>query len=165
MSKIIISKPPLRWLFGGFGFHNSEATMTALMSEKVKNEIVLNIGDKETISYECLPDGVSDDVTWHSSDYNIVTVSDGIVTAVNKGTAIITITSCKKDENNEEKNYTKTTERFIKRIEKVAGKEINRNVIISIIEKIFIYKNKNDLKIKIQVYDIPELFEDYTHDK
>lgn len=67
--------------------------------------------------------------------------------------------------NNEEKNYTTTTERFIKRIEKVAGKEINRNVILSIIEKIFIYKNKNDLKIKIQVYDIPELFEDYTHDK
>lgn len=71
----------------------------------------------------------------------------------------------KNTKNNEEKNYTTTTERFIKRIEKVAGKEINRNVIISIIEKIFIYKNKNDLKIKIQVYDIPELFEDYTHDK
>ena len=71
----------------------------------------------------------------------------------------------KNTKNNEEKNYTTTTERFIKRIEKVAGKEINRNVIISIIEKIFIYKNKNDLKIKIQVYDIPELLEDYTHDK
>ena len=71
----------------------------------------------------------------------------------------------KNTKNNEEKNYTTTTERFIKRIEKVAGKEINRNVILSIIEKIFIYKNKNDLKIKIQVYDIPELFEDYTHDK
>ena len=71
----------------------------------------------------------------------------------------------KNTKNNEEKNYTTTTERFIKRIEKVAGKKINRNVIISIIEKIFIYKNKNDLKIKIQVYDIPELFEDYTHDK
>ena len=71
-----------------------------------KNEIVLNIGDKETISYECLPDGVSDDVTWHSSDYNIVTVSDGIVTAVNNGTAIITITSSK---NNNIKTTVKVT--------------------------------------------------------
>ena len=41
MSKITIKKPHLRWLFGGFGFHNSEATMTALMSEKVKNEIIV----------------------------------------------------------------------------------------------------------------------------
>ena len=71
-----------------------------------KNEIVLNIGDKETISYECLPDGVSDDVIWHSSDYNIVTISDGIVTAVNNGTAIITITSSK---NNNIKTTVKVT--------------------------------------------------------
>ncbi len=41
MSKITITKPPLRWLFGGFGFHNSEATMPALMSDKFKNEIAI----------------------------------------------------------------------------------------------------------------------------
>ncbi|MBR2043389.1 MAG: hypothetical protein IJ946_03530 [Clostridia bacterium] len=41
MSVINIKKPRLRWLFGGVGFHNSEATMTALMSEKQKNEIFL----------------------------------------------------------------------------------------------------------------------------
>ena len=41
MSKIIITKPSMQWLFGGFGFHNSEATMTGLMSEKFKNERVL----------------------------------------------------------------------------------------------------------------------------
>ena len=41
MSKISFKNPKLKWLFGGLGFHNSEATMTALMSEKVKNEIVL----------------------------------------------------------------------------------------------------------------------------
>ncbi len=41
MSKITITKPYLRWLFGGLGFHNSEATMTALMSDKFKNEIAV----------------------------------------------------------------------------------------------------------------------------
>ncbi len=38
---ITITKPRLRWLFGGVGFHNSEATMTPIMSEKFKNEVVL----------------------------------------------------------------------------------------------------------------------------
>ena len=41
MSKILITKPCRRWLFGGIGFHNSEATMTALMSETFLNERVL----------------------------------------------------------------------------------------------------------------------------
>lgn len=41
MSKITIKKERLRWLFGGVGFHNSEATMTPLMSEKFKNEVVV----------------------------------------------------------------------------------------------------------------------------
>ncbi len=41
MSKISIKKPRLRWLFGGVGFHNSEASMTALMSDRFKNEVVL----------------------------------------------------------------------------------------------------------------------------
>ena len=43
MSKISFKNPKLKWLFGGLGFHNSEATMTALMSEKVKNENITNI--------------------------------------------------------------------------------------------------------------------------
>ena len=41
MKKIVIKNERLKWLFGGVGFHNSEATMTALMSDKLKNEIVL----------------------------------------------------------------------------------------------------------------------------
>lgn len=40
MSNIKITKPPFRWLFGGVGFHNSEATMTPIMSEKFKNEVI-----------------------------------------------------------------------------------------------------------------------------
>jgi len=41
MTKISISKNRLRWLFAGVGFHNSEASMTPIMSEEFKNEVVL----------------------------------------------------------------------------------------------------------------------------
>jgi len=41
MSKITIAKPYRRWLFGGLGFHNSEATMIPMMPEKFLNERVL----------------------------------------------------------------------------------------------------------------------------
>ena len=41
MSKITITKPFRRWLFGGLGFHNSEATMTPIMSEAFYNQRVL----------------------------------------------------------------------------------------------------------------------------
>lgn len=41
MGKIKIRKPYRRWLFGGLGFHNSEATMTPMMSESFLNERVL----------------------------------------------------------------------------------------------------------------------------
>lgn len=32
VSEIALAKPAMRWLWGGFGFHNSEATMTPMMS-------------------------------------------------------------------------------------------------------------------------------------
>ena len=41
MHKITITKPFRRWLFGGLGFHNSEATMTPIMSEVFLNQRVL----------------------------------------------------------------------------------------------------------------------------
>lgn len=41
MSKIKIAKPYRRWLFGGLGFHNSEATMTPIMSDSFFNERVV----------------------------------------------------------------------------------------------------------------------------
>lgn len=41
MTKITFRKDPFRWLFGGFGFHNSEATMTSLMTEEFLNQRVL----------------------------------------------------------------------------------------------------------------------------
>ena len=41
MSVLKIKKPYRRWLFGGIGFHNSEATMTPMMTERFKNERAL----------------------------------------------------------------------------------------------------------------------------
>ena len=40
-SRIDFTKPAMRWLWGGFGFHNSEATMTPLMSEEFRDQRVL----------------------------------------------------------------------------------------------------------------------------
>ncbi len=38
---LTITKDEYCWLFGGFGFHNSEATMTGIMPENLLNEYVL----------------------------------------------------------------------------------------------------------------------------
>lgn len=40
-SDIAIEKPYFRWLFGGFGFQHSEASMTALMTDEFRDERVL----------------------------------------------------------------------------------------------------------------------------
>ncbi len=41
IAEITIEKPYLRWLFGGFGFHNSEVGYTALMDDEFLNQRVL----------------------------------------------------------------------------------------------------------------------------
>ena len=38
---IRLEKPAMRWLWGGFGFHNSEATMTPMMTEEFRDQRVL----------------------------------------------------------------------------------------------------------------------------
>lgn len=38
-----LKKPYYRWLFGGLGFHNSEATMLPIMSEKFRDEKVYKV--------------------------------------------------------------------------------------------------------------------------
>ncbi len=40
-AEITIEKPYFRWLFGGFGYQNNEANLTALMSEEFLNERIL----------------------------------------------------------------------------------------------------------------------------
>ena len=38
---IRLEKPAMRWLWGGYGFHNSEATMTPMMTEEFRDQRVL----------------------------------------------------------------------------------------------------------------------------
>ena len=40
-SSVIFTKPTMRWLWGGFGFHNSEATMSAIMTDEFRDQRVL----------------------------------------------------------------------------------------------------------------------------
>lgn len=58
-----------------------------------KTEYVLKTGEKEKIQYELLPsDSTENTVTWKSSDESVAVVSkQGVVTAVGKGTANITL--------------------------------------------------------------------------
>ena len=39
-SEVTFSKPAMRWLWGGFGFHDSEATMLKIMSDEFRDERV-----------------------------------------------------------------------------------------------------------------------------
>lgn len=38
ISRIEFFEPPLRWLWGGFGYHNAEASMTAMMTDEFRDE-------------------------------------------------------------------------------------------------------------------------------
>lgn len=38
---VTFQKPTMRWLWGGFGFHDSEATMTPLMTDEFRDQRVL----------------------------------------------------------------------------------------------------------------------------
>lgn len=60
MSKISISKPRMRWLFGGIGFHNSEATMTALMSDKLLNEKAVKVFNEISPTFSRVFGGYAD---------------------------------------------------------------------------------------------------------
>lgn len=60
MIKAEIKKPRLRWLFGGFGFHNSEATMLGIMNDKFKNEKVLKVFGEISPTYSRVFAGYAD---------------------------------------------------------------------------------------------------------
>lgn len=60
MSRIKITKPRQRWLFGGVGFQNSEATMTPIMSEKFLNENVLKVFGEISPTFSRLFAGYAD---------------------------------------------------------------------------------------------------------
>lgn len=57
-------------------------------------ELSLAVGKTATLTATCTPDTAEDlTVTWGSSDESVATVTDGVVTAVAAGTAVITATS------------------------------------------------------------------------
>ena len=79
-------------------------TINAIIKVKVRipvskvlmssSEINLNIGEKSFISATIQPDNATNkDITWSSSDETIATVINGTITAISKGTAIITATA------------------------------------------------------------------------
>ena len=66
---------------------------------------------------------------------------------------------------NKEKDYVKLTNKFIERIEEAEKLEINRDVLLSLIDKIYIYKTKDELIVQILYHYIPEMLEDYFDGK
>ena len=59
-----------------------------------KNSLLLKKGETFTLSAEILPENATDKgIIWTSSNTDIATVKDGLITAINTGTATITATS------------------------------------------------------------------------
>lgn len=59
-----------------------------------KNIITLNKGATETLVATITPsNAINKNVTWSSNNTNVATVEDGVITAVSKGTATITVTT------------------------------------------------------------------------
>jgi uncharacterized protein YjdB len=62
--------------------------------ELSQTQLVLNIGDEYTLEAVILPDNATDkSVVWSTTDSAIVSVNDGVITALAAGTATITVTS------------------------------------------------------------------------
>lgn len=59
-----------------------------------KSSTTLEVGDTETLTATLFPDNATNkNVSWSSDDTDVATVSNGVVTAVGVGTAIITVTT------------------------------------------------------------------------
>lgn len=53
----------------------------------------INYGETGTLTATAIPADTTDEITWNSSDTNVATIADGVVTATGLGTATITV-SC-----------------------------------------------------------------------
>jgi uncharacterized protein YjdB len=79
------------------------ATCTVTVTETIvevedlildKTELVISLGKSETLKATFVPEGTTDQtLTWTSSDPNVATVEEGLVTAVTIGTATVTATT------------------------------------------------------------------------
>lgn len=63
-----------------------------LAVELSEDSLSLSIGDSKTLTAKVSPEGVKKAISWKSSDTEIATVEDGLVTAVAAGSATITAT-------------------------------------------------------------------------
>jgi uncharacterized protein YjdB len=78
----------------------AECTVTVTAAVEVtgvtldKTSTTMEVGDEETLTATVSPnDATNKNVTWESSDEDVATVEDGVVTAVGVGTATITVKS------------------------------------------------------------------------
>lgn len=59
-----------------------------------KSALTLEVGSSETLTHTVLPeDADNKDVTWSSSNESVATINNGVVTAVSRGSATITVTT------------------------------------------------------------------------
>ena len=79
--------------------YSTGGTETAVETiELNKNELTLTVDDEETLTATVSPDNASNkNVTWESSNEDVATVVDGLVTAVGAGDATITCKSVADD--------------------------------------------------------------------
>lgn len=73
-----------------------DETVPATSISLDKSSLVLEAGKSETLTATVAPDNTTDKVEWKSSDTSVATVSNGTVTAVKVGTAMITVTAGEK---------------------------------------------------------------------
>lgn len=93
LKKVLIGVGCAAVLVGGgvYAFLGSDAPeKIAVESIRLsKSNGVLTIGSNDTLHVNILPEGASPSLKWASNDNNVLTVNNGIVTAVGEGTALI----------------------------------------------------------------------------
>ncbi len=76
------------------GVHVTDAVVSVTGVSLSKTSTSLYVGDNETLTATVTPnDATNLNVTWESSDEDIVTVDDGVLSAIAVGTATITVTT------------------------------------------------------------------------
>ncbi len=71
----------------------TEPVISVTKVKMYKTKLTLGKGEKYTMAATVIPSGADKTLTWSTSDSSIVSVSDGVITAKNTGTAVITAKS------------------------------------------------------------------------